>query len=234
MEYTIKNDISLNIRTVNNFELFTMMSEFKIIKPKVPKFYLEQRDIFIENPDNPKYREALQIYEYEKAIKSLDAALLLSIEKDTNILENEKRKIRNKNVTDENKIWLNYLYSILSVDDISNILTISFLTENQIYDIFNALVMSIYRGGQEILNARLKNAINSTIALDNITINGIQLVHPLDEYTACIESNIDWIKWQQLNNEDKAQIIALFRIKRIVDNHSQDEMAIEMDRKNKN
>lgn len=234
MIYTTNTDVNLEIKVCNNSELFSALTSHNIVKPKVPKFYLEQRDIFIENPDNPKYREALQIYEYEKAIKSLDAALLLSIEKDIDILNHEKRKIRNKNIKDENKVWLTYLYSILSIDDISNILTISFLTENQIYDIFNALVMSIYRGGQEILNARLKNAINSTIALDNITINGIQLVHPLDEYTACIESNIDWIKWQQLNNEDKAQIIALFRIKRIVDNHSQDEMAIEMDRKNKN
>lgn len=235
MEYLTYTGSTLTIIQSKNSQLFDKLTEMSLVRPKVPQFYLQQRDIWIDNPDNPQYREALRIYEYEKSLKSMDAALLICVEQDSDFIINEssKQKYRHNPTTHE-QIWLNHIYNNLSTEDIANILNVCFLTENRIYDIFNVLVMSIYRGGQEILNARLKNAINSTIELENINIAGIQLVHPLDEYTASIESNIDWLSWQKLSNNEKAEVLALYRIKRIVENHSQDEMQIEMERKSKN
>lgn len=235
MEYISKNNTTFTLRYCKNSELFNKLTTMQLVRPKVPQFYLEQRDIWIDNPDNPTYREAVRIYEYEKSLKSMDAALLLCIDfKDDIILrELQKSQYKHNHITRES-IWLNYIYTTLTEEDIINILNLCFLTENSIYDIFNVLVMSIYRGGQEILNARLKNAISTSIELENINIMGIQLVHPLDEYNACIDSNISWLEWQKLSNADKADVIALYRIKRIVDNHSQDEMQIEMERKSKN
>lgn len=234
MEYISYTNVKFQVNLSKNSSLFDKLTEMKLVRPKVPQYYLEQRDIWIDNPDHPSYREAVRIYEYEKSLKSMDAALLLCIERDNELITNEAKKAKYKyNAVTENEIWLNYLYTNLNDNDIANILNVSFLTENKIYDIFNVLVMSIYRGGQEIISARLKNAINSTIELENINIAGIQLVHPLDEYNACVDSNINWLEWQRLSNNEKAEVIALYRIKRIVDNHSQDEMQIEMEKKSK-
>lgn len=235
MEFISFNGTVFNIVPCKNSALFNKLTEMNLVKPKVPQYYLEQRDIYIDNPDNPTYREALRIYEYEKSLKSMDAAMLLCVEFQDDIILRESQKSQYKhNFVRRQDIWLNYIYANLNDNDISTILNLCFLTENTIYDIFNVLVMSIYRSGQEILNARLKNAINTSIELENINIVGIQLVHPLDEYNACIDSNMSWIEWQQLSNSDKADVVALYRIKRIVDNHSQDEMQIEMERKSKN
>jgi hypothetical protein len=234
MQYTLDCGVTLEIKVHNNTAVFEKLSTMGLVRPKVPKYYISARDVWVDNPDNPIYRKALEVYEAEKPIKALDAVLLLAIpivHEEVNKQKN-KPKFKRSKATDE-AVWLSILKDMLSDQDLYNIVNECFLTENVVYDIFNMLVMSIYRGGTQIINARLKNAINSQIELDHVNVMGIQLVHPLDSYTACIESNLDWMKWQTMPMQEKANVIALHRIKRIVENHASDEMQIESERRNK-
>lgn len=228
------NGLTLNLKEQTNTAIFNELSTINIVKPKVPQFYYEQRDIFIENPDHPAYLQALEVYEAKRFMLASNIALLLAIEPDENKILQLRNQARYKarNYTDK-QIWLDFLNNTLSNSDKANIINTIFLTENKVYDIFNMLATTIHRGAVEITEARLKNAINSQIHLDNIIIFNMQLVHPLDEYTACIESNMNWLDWENIDNTKRAEIIALFRIKSIVKNHSDDEVAIEMERKNK-
>lgn len=233
MKYTT-NNITFNINSHNNTSVFEGLRHVDIVVPQVPKFYVEQSDIWVDNPNHPDYAKAVQVYYHERTLAAQDISLLLAVEKDMDIISQRRQlpkyKLRKRS---DDKIWLDFIYETLDVNDIYNVINTAFLTENRIYDIFEVLVSSVYRGGVEIINARIKNAINSQIELENIEIFGMTLAHPLDEYNACITSNISWTDWQEFDNNRKAEIIALYRVNRILDNHSQDEVAVEMERKSK-
>ena len=227
----------MNIKTVEreNHEIFEHIARLNITKPQVPRFYVEESDFWIDNYNHPAYIDAMEVYNHKRMIKAQDTALLLATEIDEEIIKSEKRKpkYRLRQLPNED-IWVNFLYENFTEDSLRTIINESFLTENRIYDIFKVLVSSIFRGGVEISNARIKNAINSQIQLENISIFNMEIVHPLDEYTACVDSRVSWLDWQKISKPEKSEIIALYRIKKIVDNHSQDEVAIEMQKTNKN
>lgn len=228
------NDIAIDISEKSNSEIFNKLTESDLVKPKVPEFYYEQRGIYVENPDHPVYAQAMEIYELQKMKYSSNIALLLAMPLNLEILDMLRTitKYKVRNLTNE-QIWLDYLNTSLSNNDKMNIINATFLTENRVFDIFNILATSVHRGNSEITEARLKNAINSQIYLDNIIIFGLQLVHPLDEFNTAIDANLNWIQWSELTNEKRAELIALNRLRTIVKNHSEDEMAIEMEKRSK-
>lgn len=234
MIYIDNNKKVFTLKPCSNSELVRGLSEANIIVPKVPMFYYERTDTWIPNADNPTYRRAMEIYEIDKQLISTKIAIGKVIEIDDEVIKAERKKVKYRlhNYTDLD-IWVDYIQNTVSQRDLRNIVNLTLLTENTVYDIFDIMVRTIYRGNSEIVNARLKNAINSQIHLDNIVIMGLELVHSLDEYNACINANIDWISWNKLDIHNKAEVIALYRINKIVESHSQDEVQIEMEKKSK-
>ena len=231
---TLDNTQTFNINPLSNSELIMALVGQRLVKPQVPRYYHERNDVWIDNPDHPRYKEAMEFYQIDKAVTIAKLAILLVFTLDQEIVNEERKKLKYRiGMHLDDDIWVDYIQNHVSNQDIVNVINTTLLTENRVYDIFNVLVRYIYRGGTEIIDARLKNAINSQIHMDTINVMGLDLVNPLDEYIACTAANINWIEWEKFENDKKAELISLYRINKIVESHSQDEVQIEMERQSK-
>lgn len=234
MDYTTEKGNLLRLKLCNNTDLFSFMAGVKVVQPKVPQYYLEQRDIYIDNPNDPRYIEAIELYQVDIAIAATKGMLELAVVRNDELIKKERSKLKYRltGATDS-EVWITYLTNSLTTTDIFTIVNQTFLTENNVYDILSVLANSISRGGVSILDARLKNALNSQINVDSINLYGAQLVHPMDEYTACVESGISWLAWADLSSAKKAEVLSLYRVRSIVKTHSEDESAIEAEKRSK-
>jgi hypothetical protein len=111
-----------------------------------------------------------------------------------------------------------------SPNDINKIVYSTLLTEALVYEYIG--LISITRNGVDILTHGLKNPADAHIEISPITVGAYELVSPLHEYTACIEAKLDWNSW--LNNGYELNVmaytIAIHRLNKLIDIHSQDEI----------
>lgn len=234
MDYITEKGNLLRLKLCNNTDLFSFMAGVKVVQPKVPQYYLEQRDIYIDNPNDPRYIDAIELYQVDIAIAATKGMLELAVVRDDELIKKERSKLKYRLIgATDSEVWITYLTNSLTTTDIFTIVNQTFLTENNVYDILSVLANSISRGGVSILDARLKNALNSQINVDSINLYGAQLVHPMDEYTACVESGISWLVWAELSSAKKAEVLSLYRVRSIVKTHSEDESAIEAEKRSK-
>lgn len=221
---------------ISNSKLLKIKTE--LIKPEVPKSYIEAQDRWVENPFDPDYPIALSVYMFEQSEARLNY-ILDSVDVEYNIDISKiitKKHLKLFELTEIN-LNLEYLfkkYFLFSTQELRDILINNIcLTENRVFTHFEEF--NVERNNVPIMEHGLHNAINTNLNVSPLLAGNNQLVHPIDEYKIVKESNVDWIRW--LNNEydleDMAQTIALYRMNKIIDSHNEDEIAIEQEKRNK-
>lgn len=227
MKYTTFNGTIFTLKIVENIRIFNLISQQGFKEPKPPKYKIKdtpEGPLYGENIMHPKYQEALNLYQTRLALFCQNAALLLCIERNEDIIKGLRNNpaYRLTNPTND-EIWLKYIFQNTDENDLSKIINQCFLTENIVYNIFNVLAKGVYRNRRIITEARLVNGLNSTISIDSILVGKTQLVHPVDEYNCAVSSGFSIKEWREMPVNDRAETLALYRLAKIIENHSQDE-----------
>lgn len=236
MNELIIDGYKIKYNRISNSKLLKIKTE--LIKPEVPRSYIESQDRWVENPFNPDYPIALNVYMFEQSEARFNYILdSIEIDYKTDISKVITKKHLKLFELTESNLNLDYLfkkYFIFSTQELRDLLINSIcLTENRVFTHFEEF--EVERNNIAIMEHGLHNAINTNLEIKPVLVGNNQLVHPIDEYKVVKGSNIDWTRW--LNNkydlEDMAQTIALYRIDRIIDSHNEDEIAIEQEKRNK-
>ena len=230
MLYVTNAGYKLETNTVPNFEIFQYMSKQKIITPKPPRYTLDDgREI--DNEFHPLYADALVVMDLARHNAVLNGLITLCM-KLVDKSEIEAYRVpyeAQKSLSDEKlslEAWFIKYIALDSYDDLNYLTQHLILTETSVSAIFSSI--RVTRGGQDVANVSLKNAINTGVSTDTIVIAGHQIVNPLDEINACRFSQMEWQKWlrDEYNIEEKASAIALYRLDKIVDSHNNDAVQI--------
>jgi len=232
MEYSVVNirGISVRVKRANNLEIFSFDDESTVPEPKVPQFYIEKRNSYIDNPDHPVYREALKVYAADRILRMTD----LIVEKYIDLDYDPPIDKRLKRVyPDKSSKFLYLRHYLLNDDDLADIVNLMCLTETRVYHIFNSL--KVLRNGVNIHEHVIKNSITTNIEYESVVISSHQLVNPIEEYSACKGSNMSWGDWinGKFTLDQMASAIALFRMDKIVSMHTSDAEQEYVSRKNK-
>lgn len=230
MEVNI-NGIDLILKRISNVELFDLDSQLLMPLPKVPTFFIKEQNREIENPDHPLYHTALSVYFTNKMMafftKLIQETVTIKDKNDIKLPKNLRRTY--PNLTDEFLFLRHIVFNDQEAQDrlVNNVV----LTETRVHKVYSKI--RILRGGIELEQHDLTNVINTNIQTEPIVVGSHQIVHPLDEYNACVSSNINWYEWQEckLSLDFMADTIALYRINKLVNMHSEDAQQIEAKRK---
>lgn len=240
-EYRTKRGIKLSVSPISNLDLFAFKNNIQTVQ--VPRFYIESQKRWVENPDDPRYHDAQIILENSKSLKAFDYFIESSISlEDKALLESEEWKEFYENLLDIDEELLensdemfNYIkfFALADASDQQNLIKSVCLTETAVFEMYNKITIS--RFGTNVHDIDIKNAIDTGITYSNIIIGGEQLVNPLDEYTACVASKLNWIEWIRsvYTLTEKAATVALFRLNRLKEMHIDDEQQIQMEKKSK-
>lgn len=236
MIYSTKSGINLTINPISNIYIFEIVEKSTPPLPLPPLVTLEDGQE-IENTFSEIYQNSLQIYEIQRNTIAFEAILAHCISFDDRLLEDvawkyleRKLKLTNQNT---NNRKLDFLSNILTSDDKFVITRNSILNELDVYDTFKSI--DAFRGGVNIKQHPLKNNIKMDLQFLDIEVFGIPLVHPLDEYQACLDSNLSWLEWIncKITNKEKANTIAMHRMNKLYAAHQDDIVQIESERKGK-
>lgn len=218
----IINGYKLDLKRISNGSIFNNEIEEIVPKPQVPKYYYDAQDRWIDNPNHPIYQAALHFNFIGKTLGVfdviIDKCINLSNKNDISI----KKSIIREN-PDKTEEFLFLKYYVLTNDiDKSELINEILLTETAVYPIFNSI--TILRNGFNIHETNLRHSIPTGIEYKPFVVAGHQLVHPIEEYNACVESNINYMDWIncRFSIEQMAQTIAIYRLNRIVEAHSND------------
>ena len=235
MEYKTEKGFELELIPTANITIFNVIAKAKLIVPK-PPIYVDENGVEMENPFHPVYHDALAIYDLQRHQVANDAIIANCVRLKTKV--NYDRYKRTFSIVKTSGIDLTnstiqewYLKNyILTLYDMSKIVENTLLTETLVSSIFNSI--RVTRDGIDIHRANVKNAIQTHIETDAIVIAGHQIVSPLDEIKAAQFSMVNWQEWlrNELTLEEKATAVALYRLDRIVETHSNDVVQIHQER----
>lgn len=240
IEYKTVNGFDLILKPIANIYLFKNQNDYP--KIQIPKAFIASKQVWVENPFDPRLEEAQIIVEAERTLDTFSNLVRLCAElKNKELLTEAYWKRRYKYLLMENEFlkdvpeetcFIKYVVLVSDLDQY-NIAEHCCLTENKVFEYFNSF--TITRNGTNVHDVEVKNAINTGIDLNAVAIAGLQLVNPLDEYDAAIASNLSWIEWirNQLTNDEKAATIALYRLNRLKNLHIEDEQQIQQEKKGK-
>lgn len=223
----------------SNTVLYKGLAKKNFKPPKVPT-YIDNKGIVQENPFSQKYADALIVYQKTIELAMADVVLLNCIQfnpiwKTSQSWDICRHIMQTQTVIDNSNLELSFLkyYVFPEYQDYSLLAQEAFLTETRVYDIFGTV--HINREGVDIHKAYLKNTIDTGIEVQPLFVGIHQLVNPLDEFNACIAGNMSWSKWYncEYSLDEKASVVALSRLNRIREIHSDDAIQIESERKNK-
>lgn len=227
------NNIDISFERIPNVEVFSIDVSDMLQEPQVPKFYIEEQDRWEDNYNHPTYHAAMSVYFAGKTIALFDALLRKYI----NVIDENKILVP-KNLRrlypDEDDKFLFLKYVLLTEeDDIGKIVNLITLTETRVYYIFKTL--RILRDGKDIHQHDVKHTVNTNIEYEPLVIGGHQLVHPIDEYNGCINSNVSYTDWVQhkFDLDTMAKTIALYRLNKIIEIHSGDAAQEESEKKSR-
>lgn len=241
MEIMLESGITVFVKQIPNVLIFETLAKLKIPVPQPPIVELDDgRET--ENTFSPVYQDAITIYQLQMNNLAFDAILEHAIKFDKRHLENRfwkerKRYLRsqffyNPNIKEEIS-FLRYFALGDSAKDKLLLTQNAILHEISVFDIFNSLIIT--RDGYDIKEANIKNSVKTGIDYQAIIIEGCQLVNPLDEIKACKEYGLDWIKWYrcEYSLQEKATVVGLYRLSRLVESHQEDAVQIESEKRNK-
>lgn len=234
MNEIVINGYKIYYNRISNTELLNVKSD--LIKPEVPKSFIESQNRWVENPFNPDYPVAMNVYLYNQGEARLNH-ILNSIALDGDIKINiTKRQMELFNIMEHNldPLYLFKKYVIFESNAAKEqLINLVCLTENRVYAYFENFIVE--RNDIPIMEHGLQNAINTNLEIAPLLVGTMQLVHPIDEYRIATASNINIMNW--LNNEysldNMANIIALYRMNKIIESHNEDQIAIEQEKKSK-
>lgn len=229
-------EVEIEVERISNYLLFDKPA---IVEPQIPKFFIQSQNRWVENPSHPDYVEGLQLYQVQLANYAFNLLLKKIKLCDNSILNNKSWKKIYKRIIQssdekEDEIFL-FLKNFIFDNDEAKVEVINkiCLTETKVYHYFERFVIT--RFGENIHKVDLTNTINTGIAYNPVIIGKDLLVNPIDEWTACTKSNMNWDKW--LNNEysleTMALTIAIQRLSKLTELHSEDEQAKQQNKKNK-
>lgn len=235
------NGNTLILNPISNVQLFNHHQDIDIPVPKVPTYWDEYNDVERENPQHPDYYDAINVYNTRCMNYLFDIIIEKYISIEPSCLENEQWKrlfsilkkqpsLQLLNTEANNYIKYYVLKDIMLKGQLANALV---LTEQRVLHTFNSI--ETYRAGINIHEFDLKNTIDTQITSSTVFLGDQQIVSPLDEYKCCIHSNMLWDKWMQCKYslDEKASTLALFRLDRTIQLHSEDAIQIESERKHK-
>jgi len=223
----------------SNTVLYKGLAQKNFKPPNVPT-YIDNKGVVQENPFSQKYADALVVYQKTIELAMVDVVLTNCIKfnhawKKSEDWANCCHIMQTQSVLSNNNLELSFLkyYVLPDTRDHSMLAQEAFLTETRVYDIFGTV--HIQREGVDIHKAYLKNTIDTGIEVQPLFIGIHQLVNPLDEFNACISGNMSWSKWYncEYSLDEKASVVALSRLNRIRDIHSDDAVQIESERLSK-
>ena len=215
---------------VSNTTLYTISST--ITKPEIPKYYIEEQDRWVENINSPDYHQALQLYELSKGDAALNFIIdNYEIEEEHEINIKQKLMLELMRGSDES-LEFAYKKYIIFGGGLAELVNSVCLTEYRVYRYFAPLQATANRSGVDLLEYDLKFSINIATNMQPIHLAGMQLVHPLDEMVCCIDNNINFIEWNRNSYtlDEMAQVVAIWRLNKIVESHKSDEVAIHQER----
>lgn len=241
MIYTLKSDIPISIQQVANIHIYMGIYKNGIAAP-LPPSYTTPDGRTLDNTFHPAYHDMLQAYELQKNDVGFTMLLEKGVTIDKCYMQSPKwKKIYKANRKNPLLGWDNqseavvFLKNFALTDDNEKqeLTKLICLTETDVFQVFNAI--QIKRDGFDILKANIRNAVNTGITIDELVINGHQLVNPLDEKAACASSNMDWQKWMDCTYsiEEKAIAVGLWRLESVKETHQNDAVQIESERKSK-
>lgn len=235
MLLTVKG-IELNLPRISNYILFDKPD---IVEPQVPKFFISSQNRWVENASHPDYVEGLQFYQLTLANYAYNLLLSKISLADTNVLHDKKwkttfKRIQQTSDNPEDEVFLFIKNFVLDDNESRNLVVNEVcLTESKVYKFFERF--GITRFGENIHQIEITNSINTGIAFTPIIIGNDMLVNPIDEWGACTKSNMNWETW--LNNgyslDTMALTIAVQRLNKLTELHSEDEQAKQQNKKNK-
>jgi len=225
----------LALKSVANIAIFSEIAKAKLVVPKPPTF-IDEEGRELEHPFHPLYHDALSVYDLQRHLVASDAIvkLCVSFAQDFNLNEfKEAFDIAQSSVFsrtgDTLESWVLKTY-VLTDFDMARIVEKTLLTETLVSAIFNSI--RVTRDGVDIHRANVKNAIQTHIETDAIIIAGQQLVSPLDEIKAAQFSMMNWNEWLkcEIGLDEKATAVALYRLDRVVETHSNDVVQLHQER----
>ena len=235
----LSNGYTITYNSISNTAIYKFLSQRNIQPPAVPT-YTDDKGVEQENLFSPKYADALVVHQ-----KNIELAMLEIMFTNCVVFNEEWKKtkqwidceymINNQFILSKKNIPLSFLKFVVldNIYDQSTLANKVFLTETRVYDIFGTV--SIQREGVDIHKAYLKNTIDTRIEVQPIFVGIHQLVNPLDEFNACVAGNMSWSKWYncEYSLDEKASVVALSRLNRVRDIHSDDAIHIESERQSK-
>ena len=241
----IVNNIEVVTQELQNYFLFDVKISEEYENLKVPTAFIESQDRWVDNPYHPDYVEALQLVQIERQEKAFLKLLkfgVISFNKTTEIISNWNKTYKNlkrnslmKKEMDsmsEDILILKYIVFINNTDK-TRLVEECLLCEDNIIRYMK--LYNVTRNMDDIFTYPLKHSINTNVEWQQIQLYGRQLVHPLDEFNACVDVKLDWNLWclNSYNKMFKEHTIALWRLNKIINSHQEDAIAIENERKNK-
>lgn len=227
------DDVRLEIDRIPNIDVFSLDVSDILPEPQVPQFYIEEQDRWEPNYNHPTYHAAMSVYFAGKTLALQDILFkkyINIVDKDKIIVPKNLRRI----YPDEEDAFIFLKYILLTDEqDIGKLIDTMTLTETRVYYIFKSL--RVHREGMDIHQHDVKHTVNTNIEYEPIVIGGHQLVHPLDETNTCATLNISYIDWveSKFNLDSMAKSIALYRLGKIIEIHSNDAVSVESERKSR-
>jgi len=233
--------IPVECSPISNHLIFKEVAKLNLKMPQPPIIELEDGRLQ-ENTFHPLYQDAITVYQIQQSQYAFDALLNCAVKFDIRLMKENKEWTNYKKylqmrkdylLSNERVAFLKYLVFSDDTKAKKDLTQNVLLHEGQVLDIFNML--TIARDGINIHEAYIKNAVKVDIQIVPLVIEGFQLINPLDEFNACRDNGLDWIKWLrcEYTNEEKASVIALHRLSSIVKSHQEDVVQIESEKKNK-
>ena len=229
--------IPIEYSPVSNFLVYREVAKFNLKIPQPPIVELDDGRT-TEHTLHPVYQDALTVYQIQQSIYAFDVLLKFAVSFDKRLMyenkewKNYKKHIL-KDVVDEPVAFLKY-FVFAENPTAKNLLTQNvILHEGQVFDIFNMLTVA--RDGVNIHEAHIRNAVKVDIQVIPLIIEGNQLINPLDEYNACKENGLDWIKSIrcEYSLDEKAFVVGMHRISHAVKSHQDDAIQSETEKKSK-
>lgn len=239
-EIKLSSGIYVRVREVPNISVWQHLAKAPLVLPLPPIFTLDDgREV--EHTQSEIYQNALVIFDIMRSEYAFQSILELAVEFDERLMLGREWKgmwqyLKEDTVMDikqdERTAFLQF-YAIQDGKEKFDITRNAILNELEVYVIFKAVQVS--RDGYDIHRVQMQNSISTGIEVENLSIEGVPLVNPLDEMAACKDFGLSWLDWFgcKYTNEFKANVVGLHRLQKIVSAHQDDAVQIQSEKKSK-
>lgn len=238
-ELILASGIPIHIKQIPNLLVYKAVSTLGLSIPQPPIVELEDGRETV-NTFSPVYQDAIVVYQLQQNNYAFDTILENAVTVDDKYLRSyewrnmyyELKRQNFFNIPSNEKVCFLRYFALGDMEKY-HITRNAILHEGCVHDIFKSVLIT--RDGYDIKEANIKNSLNVGIEAQPLIVEGCQLVTPTDEFEACKEVGIDWIKWLHCDYtiEEKASVIGLYRLNRLRQSHVEDVIQIESEKKSK-